>query len=131
MPYIYSTLTCDNLYGPYSDGGGDLPVRTEESHVLVKGGAGVANDRLDTPLGVATQVTDAQLTLLQADPVFALHLKNGFVTIDDKKVDPEVKATDMASRDKSAPLVPQDYTKEDDVQPVVNTDAKPSRRSKK
>lgn len=59
MPYIYSTLTCDNAYTIYSDGANGLKV--PQGSVIVKGGTGIANDRLITPLGIITSVSEEEL----------------------------------------------------------------------
>lgn len=104
--YVYSTLASDVAYTNHVSGGADLPIPLEP--VLVKGGAGVANDRLVTPRGVVTEITEEQAEYLRANPVFCLHEKNGFVEIGDTYVDPDKAAADMEGRDNSAPLVPQD-----------------------
>lgn len=104
--YVYSTLASDVLYQNHAPGGADLPVVTSE--VLVKGGAGVANDRLITPRGVATEITEQQAEALRANPVFAMHEQNGFVQISESRVDADEAAADMTGRDHSAPIVPND-----------------------
>lgn len=107
MPYIYSTLSADMAYTNHQAGGADMPVALPP--VFIKGGAGVANDRLVTPRGVLTTVTDADLAYLRANQIFALHEANGFVYVSEKKKgDPDKVAADMTGRDKSAPIVPQD-----------------------
>lgn len=111
MPYIYSTLTCDNAYTNHSQGGADMPIALPP--VLIKGGTGVANDRLITPRGVRTEVTDAELEYLRKNPVFLMHQKNGFVYVSDEKADAEIVAADMEGRDGSAPVVPQDLSPEE------------------
>lgn len=100
--YVFSTLATDMNYTIYAPGGGDIPVK--ERHINVKGGAGVANDRLITPLGVMTEIADEDVTVLEAHPVFKVHKQNGFVCIEKKKADPEKIAANMTSRDNSAPL---------------------------
>lgn len=107
MPYIYSTLTSDNLYTSYSAGGGDMPIPGRQ--VLVKGGTGLANDRLITPLGVATEVTAEDLDLLKTIPAFLEHQKNGHIVVDAKKQDPEKVASGMKTRDGSAPRTDADF----------------------
>lgn len=103
--YVYSTLASDVNYTNYEKGGGDLPVELPAVHV--KGGAGVANDRLITPRGVVTEVTEEQVQYLRENTVFQLHEANGFVQISDAKVDGDVAAADMTGRDNSAPIVPE------------------------
>lgn len=105
--YVYSTLSTDVEYALWSKPAGDLPV--VERTVLIKGGANVANDRVVTPYGIATNVSDEELELLNGNEVFNLHKKNGFITVSKKSEDPEKVATDMTGRDASAPLVPQDF----------------------
>lgn len=123
MPYIYSTLTCDNAYVVYSQGGADLKVKTGQ--IIIKGGVGVANSRLITPLGVATQVTEDELKLLEENAVFKLHKENGFIVVQEsgKESDAEKVALDMTGRDESSPVTPSDYTsnKEDEPETVKVT----------
>ncbi|MFY1028170.1 hypothetical protein ACE4RU_10795 [Actinobacillus seminis] len=109
MPYVYSTLTCDNAYVVYSQGGADLKVKTGQ--IVIKGGVGVANQRLVTPLGIATQVTSEELALLEKNQVFKLHKENGFIVVQEngKESDAEKVALDMTGRDESSPVTPSDY----------------------
>ena len=104
--YVYSTLSADVRYQNHAPSGNDLPQVIAD--VFVKGGAGVANDRLITPRGVVTEVTAAEVEALQQNPVFQLHKKNGFVEISESSVDPDKAAADMTGRDQSAPIVPND-----------------------
>lgn len=103
--YVYSTLAADVAYTNHQPGGGDLPI--ELPPVLVKGGAGVANDRFITPRGVVTEITEEDGEYLRANKLFQLHEKNGYVEISSAKVDPEKAAADMTGRDNSAPIVPE------------------------
>ena len=104
--YVVSTLSQDTSYPIWSDG----EVKTVKKHIVVKGGTGVANKNLITPLGVVTQITEDEAKHLADHRLFKLHQKNGFVRILDRKIDPEVAVTDgMNSRDNSAPLVPEDF----------------------
>lgn len=114
--YVYSTLSSDMAYTNHAQGGADIPV--DLPPVFVKGGAGVANDRLITPRGVATEITDEQAEYLRANKVFQLHEQNGYVQISDKEIDADKAAADMTGRDQSAPMVPQDFT-EDGSKTVV------------
>jgi len=109
--YIFSTLANDQLYTNWLQGGGDMPIKGHS--VLVKGGTGVANDRLITPLGVSTEITDYDLEELQKNPSFKDHEKNGFIVVKAKKAEAEKVAADMNLKDESAPLTDADYTKED------------------
>ena len=104
--FIFSTLASDVAYTNHAQGGADLPI--ELPPVLVKGGAGVMNDRIVTPRGVATEVTEEQVEYLRQNEIFKLHEKNGFVMVSDSYADPDTVAADMTGRDNSAPIVPQD-----------------------
>lgn len=117
--YVYSTLASDMNYTNHAAGGGDMPI--DLPPVFIKGGAGVANDRLITPRGVATEITEEDLAYLRQNEVFKLHEANGFVLVSDLYDDPDKVAADMAGRDPSAPVVPQDLG--DDNQPTGSGDA--------
>lgn len=112
--YVYSTLATDMAYTNHETGGADIPVALEP--VFIKGGAGVANDRFVTPRGVATEITEKQAEYLQANQVFQLHQKNGYVMIDSESMDPDKMAANMTGRDNSAPIVHQDLPP--DTQPT-------------
>lgn len=107
--YVYSTLTADNIYAVYEKGGGDLPRR--KAQVLIKGGSNIADRRLVTPRGVATEVSQADLDLLLANKSFLKHVERGFITFSEHREDPEkVVATEgLETRDASAPLEPGDF----------------------
>ncbi len=120
MTYIYSTLTSDNHYNVFdtSNSNGQSPIVRKS--ILVKGGTGVSNKHFVTPLGVVTNVTKEDLEILKKDEVFKTHVKNGFITFREDKVDTEVAAAEMETRDESAPLVPEDFKETGEV-----IDAKP------
>lgn len=104
--YIYSTLSNDNNY------------RVAGGKVLVAGKANVTNQNFLTPRGAVTKVTPEQLAVLEANPVFALHKANGFVTVESAKVDPEKVAADMTGRDLSAPDTAESLEAEGAAVPV-------------
>jgi hypothetical protein len=126
--YVYSTLAASMNYTKHGKGGGDLPV--EEGNVFIAGGANIPDKYMRTPEGaVVTPVTEEDVELLRANPVFVLHEKNGFVEISDKKVDGEKAAANMEGRDQSAPLVDQDFEAKGQEAPVTSKDApKPNGR---
>jgi hypothetical protein len=105
--YVFSTLTNDQRYIVWSKADNDLP--TEERSIFIKGGTGIANDRLITPLGVMTEIDESDIEVLEANPVFQIHADNGFVVIERAKADPEKVAADMETKDKSAPLTDSDF----------------------
>jgi cbb3-type cytochrome oxidase cytochrome c subunit len=119
MIYVYSTLSCNQLYTKYvKSAGGDMS-RLEKS-VLIKGGANVADKHFITPRGVVTEVSAADYEFLKENKLFKLHVANGYVTTDAKNVNIEKVVTDMTGADKSAPLTPEDYQVESKTPPVSN-----------
>jgi hypothetical protein len=124
MHYVFSTLTCDQLYTQYleSDNPNSLP--RSAGQVLIKGGAGVANDRIVTPQGVVTEIDASQMAILMNVDAFRDHVKAGYITVEDKPADAEKVAADMQRRDGSSPLVPQDLP--EDQQPKSSA-AKPKK----
>lgn len=122
--YVFSTLASTVDYPAYSTGGGDL--QTADSATTIFGGANIPDKYMRTPEGaVVTPVTGDQLDALLQNPVFQLHMKNGFITVHDKNIDPEKAAANMEGRDQSAPLVEQDFTAEGKDAPKVNEAPKP------
>lgn len=118
--FVYSTLSSDMSYTNYAAGGADLPVPLPS--VFIKGGAGVANDRVMTAAGVMTKITEEQLAYLRDNPVFQLHEQNGFISVETSNIDPEKVAADMTGRDASAPIVPQDDVTPEGATLVVGGD---------
>jgi hypothetical protein len=115
MPFIASTLACDNRYALFSDN--PSGARQTLKSVLIRGGAGVASqphalaNGVLTPHGIVTSVTDEELELLQSNVHFQGHLSGGFLKIMKSEVKPEKAAADMNKKDESRPLDESD-TKE-------------------
>lgn len=107
--YVYSTLSNDQNYTTYANGG-EIP--QAESAVYINGKANVADKRFLTPRGVVTKITPEQLAELKANPLFQMHEKNGFVTYSEAKSDADEVASDLVGRDQSAPLVEEDFEDE-------------------
>lgn len=106
MPSIFSTLTADQSYTVYTKGGVDLPVVGRS--VLIKGGSNVADKMGQTKIGVLTTVTAEDLADLERCPAFVRHKARGFIVVASGKGDPEKVAADMATKDGSAPMTPED-----------------------
>lgn len=104
--FIYSTLTSDQLYTNYGRSVNGVPQPL--SQILIKGGANLMTKSLVTPMGVVTEVTDADLVELKKNEVFKLHMQNGFITVQDMKKDIEVVVSEMDGKDQSAPITPDD-----------------------
>lgn len=118
MPYVYSTGTNDTAYvdhkpDPDKNRGYSEIIR----QVIIKGGHGRATKHLVTPKGVVTKVTEDELEFLLKNDSFQRHMKNGFISYENKKVEPEKKAADMAQADGSAPLTPKDFTESENSTP--------------
>lgn len=122
MPFVYSTASNDTVFTKFSAGGNDLPRIVK--CVLIKGGSNVATKRLVTPLGVRTEVSEEDLDFLNSKPNFLRMIKYGFIKIDERKLDAEVPAADMTTRDDSAPRVPQDFEKDKDGVAPIERDLK-------
>ncbi len=105
--HVYSTLANDQRYVNYVTNPDGIPLPT--SDIFIKGGAGVANDRLITPYGVATEFPEEHLVGLKKNPVFQRHEKDGYIIVRERKADAEKVATDMNALDPSKPLTPADY----------------------
>jgi hypothetical protein len=118
--YVFSTLANDQKYQNWVKGDG---VNIPGEFVNIKGGAGMAVDggaaRIATPLGIGTEVSDEQLAILQANVVFQLHQKNGFIIVRSKHADAEKVAADMNRKDPGAPIVPGDYANAGENDPKV------------
>lgn len=106
MPYVYSTLTCDNVYADYVKAGDQLNIHRQ---VLIKGGHGVMNKNFMTPLGVVTEVSDDDLRFLMNNSAFKFHLEGNFLKVEEKAYEPEKVAADMERADNSAQITPADY----------------------
>jgi hypothetical protein len=111
--YVFSTLANDQNYTNWVKGGGDVPIKGHA--VMIKGGTGVANNRLITPLGVSTEVTEFDLEELKKNPSFLEHQKDGYITVQNKKMDTEKVASNMNLKDESAPMTDADYASEDEA----------------
>ena len=123
--HVYSKMATDVTYNDYVTGG-DIP-RVARS-VTIKGGAGVANKNIITPYGVHTEITEEERDMLLKNGIFQLHQDGGFVTIEEKKEDPDRVATNLtAGPDPSAPLTPEDFAGANDEQVAVPEQVKRSR----
>ena len=117
--YIYSTLSCNRIYGSWDKGAADLPIKGPQVHI--KGGANVADGHFITPKGVCTTITENDLAICQKDPVFLRHVKRGFIKVEKREEKAEKVASDMESRDASAPLTPGDYEAKGEKAPTTST----------
>lgn len=106
--YVYSKLSNSQRYDEHVPGGADLPAVSYSVHI--KGGTGLADKHIITPLGVRTEVTERDVESLKTNIVFQQHEKNGFVKIEAKAYDVEKVIANMGNTvDPSAPLTEADY----------------------
>lgn len=122
--YVYSTLTADQCYNSWTSDGSvkGEPLPTVEHSVLIKGGSNVVDRKtLVTPTGaVVTKITEKDLNALNNNEVFKLHQANGFIVVKEYAEDGEAAASDMDTRDQSAPLVPEDFAGTETGAPVLS-----------
>lgn len=121
--FVYSTLSCPQLYQNWKEGAADLPVPVGEP-VRIEGGANVASKHLVTSRGVVTKVTEEQYAYLLENRHFCDHVKNGFVEVSEARADADKVAANLAAKDKSAPVTPDDY-------PATAPGPKPAAKSAK
>ena len=109
MPkYVFSTLTASQKYPIYKKvPGRDMLVM--ESYVFINGGANLPTKVLVTPRGVVTEITDEEYERLQQSPGFQQHLENGFLSVEDKSHEIDKVVADLKPKDKSAPMIPEDF----------------------
>ena len=116
MPFIYSTLTCSNFYAIFAPKSDAKELSTIVKRIEIKGGNGVAqyigqmaSYGVLTPKGTVTEVSEADLILLEQNLAFRRHRDRGFLVVDTKKVNPEKRAKEMTEKDKSAQIVPSEF----------------------
>jgi hypothetical protein len=107
--YIASTLTNAQEYTVYN---GINAIKS----IRVNGGHGLNNRHLITLNGAITEVSDEDLGLLRANPLFQRHVDNGFLTVTGDNNGERV-AGNLESRDSSAPMNQNDV---DDLMEDVN-----------
>lgn len=117
--HVFSTLSTDHVYGSnaaYEKGKANF----KKKAVLIHGKANVINKALQTPKGVMTSVSDEDFEVISKDPIFQLHVKNGFIDHTKKAADPEKFADkNLEGKDGSAQLTAADF-KDSPNTPVVN-----------
>lgn len=114
MPYITSTLSSGVNYAIYGKTAGGLPVIKKE--ITINGGSNVINKLFVTPHGVVTEVSDEDLELLEAHPLFKRHKEAGFIKVSKSA---KLDISSMEEKDKSAQLVEKDFTKKGKKAPKV------------
>lgn len=136
MHHIYSTMANSNEYVKYSDHG-PQGLNVAERSVLIKGGAGINRKHVQTSLGVHTAVEDEDFEWLKDNFAFKQHERNGFITVRKDKVDPEVAAANMATRQfkgeqriDAFPVSPMDFTDKPVADGLTALEAKVNKKSK-
>lgn len=105
--YILSTLSSGVDYCTYKEAPNGSKVI--DKRISINGGANVVNYKtLLTPRGIVTSISEEDYALLENNPVFKIHLANGFVKVLKKNPNDVEKAViDLAPKDKAAPLTPE------------------------
>lgn len=122
MSFILSTLSAPVEYTIYSS---DLAVNQHPTvnrvvdKVVIDGYANMANKHFVTNKSVLTEVTDEQLEHLKLNKVFQMHVNNGYLKIVETKTE---DTSNMEEFDKSAPLTPDKYTKQAEVDATAESD---------
>ena len=105
--YVFSTLSNTNIYANYAESPNKGQPQVAEQ-VTIQGGANVTVKNLVTPHGVMTEITEAQMDILNKNFLFKQHLKSGHIVVRDTKSDPEkVVKAGMEKTDGSAPVTPE------------------------
>jgi hypothetical protein len=111
--HVFSTLSADTRYVGWDKSNG---VNTVSRSVLVRGGSGVAllgaGQRVLTPYGVRTEVTDDDAKFLSEHPQFLEHQKRNHVRIENVARDPEKVAQKMDKDERGAQKTPEDVQKD-------------------
>lgn len=125
MPVIYSTMSGDVTYNLFDNKNPRQPALKHQ--ITIKGGAGVQKKNLETPLGVATVVSDDDLKALKQSHLFKIHTDNGHVFIDEKASKKpteeeieEVVEEELAEKDAGAQDTAKDYEKKGKKAPKVD-----------
>lgn len=120
MYHIYSTLANSTKYVKYRD---PIPGQhsVAERSVLIRGGTGINQQSLSTPMGIHTGISEEDYDWLKDDSHFKEHMKRGYIVARKSEVHPEVVAPDMAIRkwtkdglgnaikEDAFPIVPQEF----------------------
>jgi hypothetical protein len=129
MYHVFNTMANSTKYVKYRPAP-QKDLNIAERSVLIKGGSGIHQKHIGTPLGIHTAVSDEDMEWLKEDLHFKAHVKNGYITVRKGEVNPEVAAAEMVTHDPktdACPVIPQDF-KDDDkketIKPVLNKKSK-------
>jgi len=111
--YVFSTMTQDVAYPLITRVDTDLP--NIEKTVVIKGGANLINNRLETPRGVCTELSAEDMAICEMSPVFQAQKKDGFIHVEKGSVSVDKGIENLQSADESAPLTPADYMADSEV----------------
>ena len=119
MPYVYSTLTADQVYPVYERGRDPKQLPKETKRFFVNGLCNVLNPKtMMTPRGAVTQFTAEELKELEKIGAFQRHKEAGYLTVETTREDPAKVAKNMTAKDASAQLTDSDF--EDGKEPKTN-----------
>lgn len=107
MAFIHSTLANNQRYAV-----GGFNQDASQKSIQILGKAGIPSQHMLILPAAITEVTDEELELLKQNHVFNIHLKNGFITIENKKLEAEKAASNMNKSDKSKPKTKEELEAE-------------------
>jgi hypothetical protein len=128
MFHVFNTMANSTKYVKYR-AAPQRDLNIAEREVLIAGGSGINKKHLGTTLGVHTSVSDEDMEWLKDDTNFKQHIANGYITVEKRKVNPEVAAADMVTHDRktdACPVAPQEFKLDGDretIKPVANKKA--------
>jgi hypothetical protein len=115
--HVYSKLANNQNYTIYKEQavGEGNEFKQVQAQILIRGGAGLADKNLVTPLGIHTEVTEEEAAALQQNHVFKLHHRNGHISMQARNTDVEKVVGDMGDQtDPSAPITPASFEEVDE-----------------
>lgn len=120
MPYIYSTLSNDQNYAKYPPKIDPKAITQPIKTFFIAGRANILDEKFNTPKGIVTKVSQADLDILRTIKQFNFHVEAGYLVIDEgnKELDPDQVAKGMTPKDSSAQLDDSDF--EEKKKPKVN-----------
>lgn len=126
--FVTSRLAGGVNYAFYQKGPNGI--NTVYKTICIKGGSDVVDKKtLLTPQGVVTEVSKEDLALLETNPVFKMHVENGYITITDNEKAAN-KAGEKLEVDKSSQITDEDYENGNDKKQMVAAPKKKPRTKK-
>ena len=136
MYHVYCTAANSTEYNKFNEHG-PRGINIVERTLLIKGGAGINQKHVRTPLGVHTIVSDEDMEWLKDDYHFKQKIKDGYIVVRKQNVDPEVVAADMVTRQwkngqktDAFPVSPMDFNGEKAGDSLTAVEPKVNKKSR-